>query len=145
MSGYTRFKLIAGLVFNSIWLVVALFLWIGGLVCFIEEKDNMGFGAWAVWGVMCALPMAGHVLRSAIESGRDNARDGARVYTASLVGDTVTFRDNSASYGFWGFIGGLIGGVLLGPVILPLIILGAVKKIIVAALTLKHSVSDSIE
>ena len=145
MSGYTRFKLIAGLVFNSIWLFIALALWLIGLIGFIETMESMGFGAWAVWGVMCALPMAGHVLRSAIESGRENARDGARVYTASLVGDTVTFRDNSASYGFWGFIGGLIGGVLLGPVILPLFIIGAIKKIIVASLTLKHSVSDSIE
>ena len=142
MSRFTKAKLIAGLVFNSIWLAVALFLWIGGLAAFIEMKADMGFGAWATWGFVCAIPMAWSLLKMAVDAGRSNARDGARVYTASIVGDTVYFRDNSWSYGFWGFVGGLIFGVLAGPIILPFFIFKAIKKIVTSALTLRHGVYE---
>ena len=143
MDGFKKAKIIAGIVFHSIWLLIAVVLWTGGLFGFLELKDSEGFGAWATWGFMCAIPIVGSILKMAIDTGRSNARDGERVYTAEVVGNTVYFRNQAWSYGFWGFIGGLIGGVLLGQVILPFFVFRSVKYIINAARILKYGVCET--
>ena len=143
MRGFEKAKLIAGLVFNSIWLLVSVLLWIFGLIGFIEMVDSEGFSAWAIWGFMCAIPIAGSILKMAISAGRSNARDGERVYSAEVVGNTVYFRNHAWSYGFWGFVISLIVGVILGQVILPIFIIRAIKYIVNASRILKYSSGEA--
>ena len=114
-------------------------LWIFGLIGFIELKDTEGFGAWAMWGFVCAIPIAGSILKMAISAARSNARDGENVYSAEVVGNTVYFRNHAWSYGFWGFVIALIVGVILGQIILPYFVIRAIKYIINAASILKRS------
>ena len=139
MDKFQKAKLIAGIVFHSIWLFISVILWIFGLIAFIELKDSEGFGAWAMWGFVCAIPIVGSILKMAISAGRSNARDGERVYSAEVVGNTVYFRNHAWSYGFWGFVIALILGVILGQLILPLFIVRSVKYLIAAGRTLKYS------
>ncbi len=139
MEKFEKAKRISGVVFNAIWLAIALFMWVGGLVSFLEMKANSGFGAWLMWGVLCAIPIIIPILRSAFAQGKSGARDGANEYSASVIGNTVYVENHPIRGAILGFIGGLIGGVLIGPVILPIYVIKTVIKLISGIIELKNA------
>ena len=123
MKLFYRAASVAFIVFRIIWLVVAVFLWISGLVYFIEDKRFM---TWLVWGMACAIPLCVQIIKNSIDSARHGAHEGSHEYTITYSPDTgnVDVRDHSVSGCLWGLLGGLFGGILVGPVVLPLYFVG---------------------
>ena len=123
MKLFYRAASVAFIVFRIIWLVVAVFLWISGLVYFIEDTRFM---TWLVWGMACAIPLCVQIIKNSIDSARHGAHEGSHEYTITYSPDTgnVDVRDHSVSGCLWGLLGGLFGGILVGPVVLPLYFVG---------------------
>ena len=123
MKLFYRAASVAFIVFRIVWLVVAVFLWVSGLVYFI---DDTRFMTWFGWGIACAIPLCVQIIKNSISSAREGAHEGSHEYTVTYSPDTgnVDVRDHSASGCLWGFVGGLLGGLLVGPVVLPLYIVG---------------------
>ena len=123
MRLFYRAASVAFVVFRIIWLIIAVGLWVGGLVYFIERTEFM---SWLTWGVACAIPLCVQIIKNTISSARRGAYEGSHEYTVTYSPDTgnVDVRDHSASGCLWGFVGGLIGGLLVGPLVLPLYVFG---------------------
>ena len=65
MKLFYRAASVAFIVFRIIWLVVAVFLWISGLVYFIEDTRFM---TWFGWGIACAIPLCVQIIKNSISS-----------------------------------------------------------------------------
>lgn len=117
---------IGKIVFKSIWVLASLFLWIGGLVTFFGEKS---FGYWMMWGGM-SIPMTFFwmVPNVILKSIKDNRREGARSFTVSSDGRTIS---NHPFLGaVFGFIAGIFVTLLLGPIAAPFIGIKSIVEII---------------
>ena len=120
-------KSVAGLVFKSIWLVIALVFFFAGMTMFTGDKT---FEGWLMWGLFCLFPMLGAVIRDAFVSGKRGARRGANMYTATVDSTSVTVSNHPFREALIEIAGTIIAAVLIGPLTLGVKILFAVIAII---------------
>lgn len=140
MDNLKKTKTIGGIVFYSIWLVISLVLWIGGLGEFREALNgDDAFATWFVWGALCIIPIIIPVFKMIFASTKDGARDGANTYSASVTGNTVQVQNHPIRGAIYGLIGGIIGGLLVGPVVLALYIIANTGKLLSMILSLIKS------
>lgn len=124
---------IGKIVFKSIWVLVSMLLWIAGLIIFFKEKS---FGNWMLWGAT-SIPMTFFwmVPNMILKSMKDGRRDGARSFTVSSDGSTIS---NHPFLGaVFGFIIGIFCSLLLGPIAAPCVAINSIVDIIKLIRTLK--------
>ncbi|MBO5906592.1 MAG: hypothetical protein J6Q85_00365 [Clostridia bacterium] len=136
MEKFEKAKKISVIVFYSIWLVVALSLWIFGLTMFMEHS---GFESWVIWGAACVVPIIIPILKMTFDQAKKGARDGANEYSASVVGNTVYVENHPIRGAISGLIGGIFGGLLVGPIMLAIYIIKNALALITAILELKRA------
>lgn len=141
MNKLTKAKAISGIVFYSIWIVVAVALWIVGFVVFQNNSEAEGtFIAWMYWGAICVVPILIPILRFAFGQGKDGARRGANDYTATVTDTHVTVKNHVFLNAFFGFIIAVIGGVFAGPVMLAGYFIYTLYKLIKCIISLAKGV-----
>ncbi len=109
---------IAGLVFTSIWLVIALLFFFFGLAMFISSKEESVIQAWFIWGLFCVIPVIIPTLKFVFGMTRDNAREGERHVTYTITSDSITSSNDGCLYGIIGFVLSAAAAVAAGPIVL---------------------------
>ena len=127
---------VAGLVFKSVWLVIAVILFITGMLGFLRDKS---FGMWMAWGFCCLIPMLGNVIRDIIVSGNRGARRGANTYTASVDSTGVTVSNHPFREALIEIVATILASLLLGPIALGFKMLVTVIQIVSFSVTLAKS------
>lgn len=117
MDKFKRTKIITKVVWNSLLIVVGVFLWIGGLTVFIEDKNFLN---WLVWGIITTPFIIPFVIEMIKDQAKRGKQEGANTYTATQIGNTVTVSNNPMGGMIKGAFIGLIGGVLGGPIMTPI-------------------------
>lgn len=121
MKGSTKAKVVSSIVFKSIWLVLAIGLWIGGLVAFNSNEDKLA--GWFIWGGLCSICVIWTLLKNAGKSAKKGARDGANDYTITDHGSHYVVENHPLRGAIIGFVGGLIGGVAIGQILVPIFVI----------------------
>ena len=121
---------IAGLIFKSIWLAVALFFFAIGITMFVLYKDTMGFGAWLVCGFACLIPRLGVVIKETFSDAKKGARRGANDYTATVDSTGVTVKNHVFSGMITSIIAAIFVSLLFGVIVLGIEIIEAAIDVI---------------
>lgn len=115
----TRSGAVTGAVFYSIWFAIAIVCFIVGFVLFLGYEGIDKIVGWVVWGLICAIPIIGTMLRLGKRGAGQGAQKGANTYSVDVSDDSVTVKNHPFSYAILGFFCGLLGGALAGPIVLP--------------------------
>lgn len=140
MEQKEKSKKVTKIVFNCIWLVISLILWICGLIAFLEKKDQDALGAWLSWGGICVIPVLIPILKWSLHSGKTGARDGANTYTATDNGDSIHIQNHPIRGAIVGFLVGLALGILAGPAVLGFYIVKITIETVKTIIYVKKSV-----
>ena len=124
------------LVLRCLWVLVAITMFVFGLIFFIYETNFMG---WITWGLCCSVCIIIYLMRLAIGQAIDGAEEGKNEYTARIVGNNIYFENHPVRGAICGFIGGLIGGVLVGPLLLIMVFIGHVQGLVQTFITMYKS------
>ncbi len=126
----TKSGAVRGIVFYSVWCVIAIVCFVVGLVLFLGYEGMDRIVGWLVWGAICAIPILGTVLRMAKKEGGRGARDGANTYTVeSDPYGNVTVSNHPVREMVIGFFAGALAGVVVGPIVLPIFLILNVARI----------------
>ena len=106
------------LVSKIIWVVLAVALWVTGLIIFTTNPDKLV--GYLIWGALCAVCTIKSVMSGASKEGRKGRARGANDYTVTDNGSHYTVENHPIRGAILGFIGGLIGGVIAGPIVVPI-------------------------
>ena len=119
MEKIEKAKKITGIVFYSIWMVVALGLWIFGLYGFIDSFESIGgFGGWVVWGILCIPAIIVPIIKMMVQGAKDGWKQGANEYSASFIGNTMYVENHPLRGALLQLVANLIISVLAGPILL---------------------------
>ena len=127
MDKLEKTKKISGIVFYSIWLALALILWIAGMGVFLGEKS---FTTWILWGAMCIFPIIIPIFKMIAGSAKKGARSGANNYTASVVGNTVYVENHPFMGALGGIVIGILSGLFAGPIVLAFYVVKNTTKLV---------------
>ena len=128
---------ISGIVFNGIWMLIAIVCWFGGRILYTRDP---GFTGWLSWGVFCVLPIIVPMIRWVAQSAKDGARDGANSYTATDYGNSIRVSNHPIRGAIIGTLSGIFVGLLSGPIALPIFFLNTVVKTIKSIVNVAKSV-----
>ena len=130
------------LVLKSIWVVIAIALWVTGLVVFINYPEGEGFIGYCIWGALCSVCTIRAILLGAKREGRKGSARGANDFSVTDNGAYYTIRNHPLRGAIFGFVGGFIGGVLGGPIVVPLDIVRNLIDIVKIAIKIIYTKSE---
>lgn len=137
MKKLEKAKIIAAIVFHSVWLVLAALFYYLGVEVFRQTK---GFGGWMLWGLACSFVIIPFIIRTTRDSAKDSAREGARTYTATVSSNSVTVSNHPFAGAVFGAVVGLLIGIAAGPIVTPIVAIRTIVKLIGCIKDLKAGV-----
>ena len=125
------------LILKSIFVVIAVSLWVTGLVIFVNYPEEEGLIGYCIWGALCSVCTIRAILFGAKKEGRKGRARGANDFTVTDNGSYYTVENHPLRGAIFGFIGGLIGGIIAGPIAVPIDIVRNLIDIVKLAIKLK--------
>ena len=121
MEKIEKAKKITGIVFYSIWMVIALALWIFGLCAFISSlKSADGFMGWFLWGLLCIPGIIIPIIKMMVQGAKDGWKQGANEYSASVIGNTMYVENHPFRGALLQLLVNGIISIFAGPILLAL-------------------------
>jgi len=107
--------LLIKIIIKIIWVTFAVFLFIGGLIMFIDGvKEGDGWMTWFAWGTGCAVLTIFNTIKTIVTSIKEGAEDGANDYTYNNG-----YISNHPFLGaLMGLAVGILASMLVGPIYL---------------------------
>lgn len=124
-------------IFNCIWLVLALVIWIIALVMFVNSEED-GFVSWLASGGLCLIPILLPFFRFLINMIRNGSFKGSQTYDVNYSYGHVTFSNRRFLYGFLYLLLGILLGLFAGLIVLPIYFFYQVYRTIVLFLNWKN-------
>ena len=106
------------LISKIIWLVLAIALWVTGLILFTNNPDKLA--GYLIWGALCTICTIKQVMSTAKKGAKDGRRKGANEYSITDNGSHYTVQNHPLRGAIIGFIAGILAGVLMGPILVPI-------------------------